>query len=190
MTKQRHDKHKNPVPAVDFIITNDDNSKILLVKRKKEPFKGALSIPGGFMNEGETTDDAMAREAKEETSLVIKSIAILAVYSDPQRDPRMHTISVTFTSKIVQGNEKARHDAAALQWVNIEAELDKLIGSNQLAFDHSKIVSHSKKWMNETPAGSIDNSSISKILFGQLRRKKQKNHWKPRSQQKHSYDKI
>jgi ADP-ribose pyrophosphatase YjhB (NUDIX family) len=46
MTEGGHDKHKNPVPAVDFIIRKDNNTKILLVKRKNEPFKGMLSIPG------------------------------------------------------------------------------------------------------------------------------------------------
>jgi 8-oxo-dGTP diphosphatase len=164
MTKVGHDKHKNPVPAVDFIITNHNNSKILLVKRKNEPFKGMLSIPGGFMNEGETAEDAMTREAKEETSLLIKPIAILGVYSDPQRDPRMHTISVNFITNIVQGNENARDDAAALQWVNIGGELDRLIESNQLAFDHSMILTHYKKWI-KTAAGSIDNSSSSNTFW-------------------------
>jgi 8-oxo-dGTP diphosphatase len=81
---QRHGKHKNPAPAVDFLISKDDNSKILLVRRKNDPFKGMLSIPGGFINEGETAEDAMIREAKEETSLVVEPIAILGVYSDPQ----------------------------------------------------------------------------------------------------------
>jgi 8-oxo-dGTP diphosphatase len=95
-----------------------------------------LSIPGGFINEGETAENAMTREAKEETSLVVEPIAILGVYSDPQRDPRMHTISVTFITKIVQGNEEAGDNAAAIQWVNIEDELDGLIQSQKIAFDH------------------------------------------------------
>jgi ADP-ribose pyrophosphatase YjhB (NUDIX family) len=107
-------KHKNPIPAVDFLILKDDNSKMLLVRRKNDPFKGMLSIPGGFIKEGETAEDAMTREAKEETSLVVEPIAILGVYSDLQRDPRMHTISVTFITRIVQGNEDAHDDAAAL----------------------------------------------------------------------------
>jgi 8-oxo-dGTP diphosphatase len=85
MTEQEGNRnHKNPVPAVDFIISKDDNSKILLVRRKNDPFKGMLSIPGGFMSQGETAEDAMIREAKEETSLVVEPIAILGVYSDPQ----------------------------------------------------------------------------------------------------------
>jgi 8-oxo-dGTP diphosphatase len=155
-TEEAHDKHKNPVPAVDFIIINDDdnNSKILLVRRKNDPFKGMLSIPGGFINVG----DAMRREAKEETSLVVEPIAILGVYSDPRRDPRMHTLSVTFITRIVEGREDARDDAAALQWVKIEDELDSLIESKLIAFDHSKILNDYKRWLKSYRA-SVDSSS-------------------------------
>jgi 8-oxo-dGTP diphosphatase len=156
---QRHGKHKNPAPAVDFIISKDDNSKILLVRRKNDPFKGMLSIPGGFINEGETAENAMIREAKEETSLVVEPIAILGVYSDPQRDPRMHTISVTFITRIVQGSENARDDAAALQWINIEDELDGLIQSQQIAFDHSKILNNYKQWIKAV-RGTVDSTNL------------------------------
>ena len=156
---QRHGKHKNPAPAVDFLISKDDNSKILLVRRKNDPFKGMLSIPGGFINEGETAENAMIREAKEETSLVVEPIAILGVYSDPQRDPRMHTISVTFITRIVQGSENARDDAAALQWINIEDELDGLIQSHQIAFDHSKILNNYKQWIKAV-RGTVDSTNL------------------------------
>jgi 8-oxo-dGTP diphosphatase len=157
--REERGKHKNPVPAVDFLIPKDNNSKILLVRRKNDPFKGMLSIPGGFVNEGETAEDAMMREAKEETSLVVKPIAILGVYSDPQRDPRMHTISVTFVTRIVEGNEDARDDAAALQWINVEDELDSLIQSKQIAFDHSKILNDYKKWI-KAAQGSVESSNL------------------------------
>ena len=152
-------KHRNPVPAVDFLISKDDNSKVLLVRRKNDPFKGMLSIPGGFINEGETAEDAMTREAKEETSLVVEPIAILGVYSNPQRDPRMHTISVTFITRIVQGKEDARDDAATLQWINVEDELDSLIQSKQIAFDHSKILSDYKKWV-KAAQGSVERKNL------------------------------
>jgi ADP-ribose pyrophosphatase YjhB (NUDIX family) len=159
MTKEEaHDKHKNPVPAVDFIITNENNSKILLVRRKNDPFKEMLSIPGGFINEGETAEEAVRREAKEETSLVLEPIAILGVYSDPRRDPRMHTLSVTFITRIVQVNEDARDDAAALQWVKIEDELDSLIQSKQIGFDHPKILNDYKRWLKSSRS-SVDSSS-------------------------------
>jgi ADP-ribose pyrophosphatase YjhB (NUDIX family) len=156
--REEYGKHKNPVPAVDFLISKDNSSKILLVRRKNDPFKGILSIPGGFVNEGETAEDAMRREAKEETSLIVEPIAILGVYSDPKRDPRMHTISVTFITRIVQGNENARDDAAALQWIKLEDELDALIQSQQIAFDHSKILNDYKKWI-KAAQGSVESSS-------------------------------
>lgn len=147
MNKEKQQaKHKNPVPAVDFLISRDNYSKILLVRRKNDPFKGMLSIPGGFMNEGETAEDAMRRESQEETSLVLEPVAILGVYSDPSRDPRMHTISVTFIANIVQGNETANDDAEGLQWVDVESELGRLIQTNKIAFDHPKILSDFKNW--------------------------------------------
>jgi len=59
----------------------------------------------------------------------------------------MHTISVTFITKIVQGNEEAGDNAAAIQWVNIEDELNGLIQSQKIAFDHSNILNDYKKWM-------------------------------------------
>jgi 8-oxo-dGTP diphosphatase len=152
------DKHKNPLPAVDFLISKDNNSKVLLVRRKNDPFKGMLSIPGGFVTVGETAEDAMRREAEEETSLIVEPIAILGVYSDPQRDPRMHTISVTFITRIVEGNENARDDAAALQWIKLEGELDGLMQSQLIAFDHSKILNDYKKWI-KAAQGSLESSN-------------------------------
>ena len=64
-------QHKNPTPTVDTIIQKD--SKILLVKRKKDPFKQMMVLPGGFINEGERAEDAAIREVKEETSLDIET---------------------------------------------------------------------------------------------------------------------
>jgi ADP-ribose pyrophosphatase YjhB (NUDIX family) len=68
------------MPAVDFLIPQDGNSKILLVTRKNHPIKGVLSFAGGFLNEGETAEDAMRRKAKEEPSHVLEPVAILEVY--------------------------------------------------------------------------------------------------------------
>ena len=68
MTEEEvHRDHKIPVPAVDFLIAKDHNSKILLGRRKSDPFKEMLSIPGGSINEGDPAENAMKREAKEET---------------------------------------------------------------------------------------------------------------------------
>jgi ADP-ribose pyrophosphatase YjhB (NUDIX family) len=139
--KTEHPQHKNPVPAVDFIIEKD--SKILLIRRKNEPFKGMLSIPGGFINEGETAEEAMKREAREETMLETEPIQILGVYSDPKRDLRMHTLSITFIARPVGGSEKASDDASSVEWFDL-ADLDS---DQKLAFDHAKILADFKRWL-------------------------------------------
>ena len=137
------EQHRNPTPTVDTIIQKD--SQILLIKRKNEPFKGYFALPGGFVNEGERVEDAAKREAEEETSLDIKLIDILGVYSDPDRDPRGHIMSTVFIGKILHSNGKvealAQDDAAAINWINLE-EVEKI----SLAFDHKKILSDYKKW--------------------------------------------
>ena len=119
-------QHKNPTPTVDAII--DQDSKILLVKRKKEPFKEKMVLPGGFVNEGERVEDAAIREVKEETSLDIELGNILGVYSDPSRDPRGHIMSTVFIGKISDKSDKkepmAGDDAAAIKWVDL-ASIDE-----------------------------------------------------------------
>ncbi|MGI0051988.1 MAG: NUDIX domain-containing protein, partial [Nitrososphaeraceae archaeon] len=72
--------YKNPVPTVDAIIQK--SSSLLLIKRKNHPFKNQFALPGGFVNEGETIENAIVREVYEETSLEVHPIDILGVYSD------------------------------------------------------------------------------------------------------------
>lgn len=135
-------EQRNPIPTVDTIIQK--NSQILLVRRKKDPFEGFLSIPGGFVNEGERVEDAAKREAKEETSLDIELVDILGVYSEPNRDPRGHIMSTVFIGEISPNNKAealAQDDAAEIKWMTLE-ELD----NTSFAFDHQKIVSDYKKW--------------------------------------------
>lgn len=132
-------QYRNPAPTVDVILQRD--SKVLMIRRKKDPFKGQLALPGGFVNEGETAEDAMKREAMEETSLEVEPIDILGVYSDPKRDPRKHILSVVFVGIIVGGSDKAGHDAASLGWVDLAS-----IERQQIAFDHVTILHDYKKW--------------------------------------------
>ena len=132
-------EYRNPVPTVDAILQRD--SKILMIRRKKDPFKHKLAIPGGFVDEGETVEKAIKREAMEETSLEIEPIDILGVYSDPRRDPRKHILSVVFVCIIVGGREKAGDDAAGIEWVNL-SEIEK----QELAFDHGQILRDFRAW--------------------------------------------
>jgi 8-oxo-dGTP diphosphatase len=139
-----NEKHyKNPTPTVDAIIQK--NSQILLIERKKEPFKGYLVLPGGFVNEGERVEDAAKREVKEETSLDIVLLEILGVYSEPRRDPRGHVMSTVFIGRISKRSYKvdaiAQDDAAAIEWLNLEEVVNTRFG-----FDHRKIITDFIRW--------------------------------------------
>lgn len=132
-------QYRNPAPTVDVILQRD--SKVLMMRRKKDPFRGQLALPGGFVNEGETVENAMKREAMEEMSLEVEPIDILGVYSDPKRDPRKHIMTVVFVGIIAGGSGKAGDDAASLEWVDL-ADIER----QQIAFDHAMILRDYKKW--------------------------------------------
>ncbi len=132
-------EYRNPVPTVDIILQRD--SKILMIRRKRDPFKGRLVLPGGFVNEGEAVEEAVIRETMEETSLEIEPVEILGVYSDPRRDPRKHIISVVFVGIIIGGTDNAGDDAEKIEWLEMEK-----IQPNDVAFDHMKILDDYKRW--------------------------------------------
>ena len=124
---------------VDGIVERDN--KLLLVRRKKDPFKGSLSFPGGKVDEGERVEDALKRELKEETNLVIEPTDILGVYSDPSRDPRGHRVSMTFIAIIKSGDAKAADDAESIEWLPQNEQ-------KELGFDHNKILKDYQRWRN------------------------------------------
>ena len=110
------DKPRNPIPTIDIILSEHSNiNKVLLIKRNKEPFKDYFSLPGGFVNEGETVEEAVRREAEEELLVKVEPIDILGVYSDPNRDPRGHIMSITFIVKITRGELKAGDSVTELK---------------------------------------------------------------------------
>ena len=98
--------YKNPVPTVDVIIELD--GRIVLVRRKHEPHGWA--IPGGFVEVGETLAAAARREAREETGLDVELLELFHCYSDPRRDPRLHTVSTVFIGR-AQGEPHGGDDA-------------------------------------------------------------------------------
>lgn len=122
--------YRNPIPTVDIIIGTRQG--IVLIKRRNPPYGWA--IPGGFIDYGESAEHAAIREAEEETSLKIRDLKLLNVYSAPDRDPRFHTISVVFTAE-ADGDPKAGDDASELGIFS----RDTL--PSDLAFDHAKILS-------------------------------------------------
>ena len=99
--------HKNPFPTVDIIIELPEG--IVLISRKNPPYGWAL--PGGFVDYGESLEDAATREAKEETSLDVKLVRQFHTYSDPSRDARFHTISTVYIAT-ASGKPTAADDAA------------------------------------------------------------------------------
>lgn len=121
--------YRNPFPTVDIII--ELNKGIVLIERKNEPLGWAL--PGGFVDYGETLEDAAAREAEEETSLKISNLRLLGCYSDPKRDSRMHTISIVYIATGA-GTPQAADDAKNLAIYKTDS-LPK-----QLCFDHAAIL--------------------------------------------------
>jgi len=121
--------YRNPLPTVDTIVEKDKG--IVLINRKNPPFGWAL--PGGFVNYGESLEEAARRETKEETNLDIKELRQFRAYSSPKRDPRCHTITTVFTARS-QGKLKARDDAKKIKVFRRE-ELPQ-----DLAFDHWQIL--------------------------------------------------
>ena len=121
---------------MDALIVID--GKLVLVTRGNEPYKGLHALPGGFVEFGETTEQAVVREVLEETALKTKVKALFGVYSTPNRDPRGHTVSVVYELKRTGGKMKGGSDASA-------ATLIPLSSVPRLAFDHSEIVADFKK---------------------------------------------
>lgn len=122
-------QYRNPFPTVDIII--EISGGIVLIERKNAPFGWAL--PGGFVDYGESLEDAAVREAREETSLEISKLRLVGCYSDPLRDERLHTISTVFAAE-GQGKAKAADDAANLEIFTFD------MLPRTLCFDHNKIL--------------------------------------------------
>jgi 8-oxo-dGTP diphosphatase len=116
-------------------LARDSAGRILLVRRGRSPFEGAWALPGGFVEIGETTEQACARETLEETGLAVAVGAIAGVYSRPDRDPRGHTVSIVYFCRPVGGELRGGDDAAEARWF-AAAEASRL----SFAFDHAEIV--------------------------------------------------
>lgn len=133
--------YRNPTPTVDIIIELVDrpHRPIVLIERHNEPLGWA--IPGGFVDYGETVETAAQREAEEETGLQVELIEQFHVYSDPNRDPRQHTLSVVFIATAT-GEPKAGDDAKGMgifePW-----QIPK-----DLCFDHDRILQDYLKYRN------------------------------------------
>ena len=126
-----------PFPATPALTTDavvfDARGRVLLIRRKNPPFAGGYALPGGFVDVGETVEEACRRELKEETGIEAGTLELIGVYSDPRRDPRGHTCSVVFLTRVEEAAPRAGDDAAAAEWVGDWR-------SHMLAFDHAQIL--------------------------------------------------
>jgi 8-oxo-dGTP diphosphatase len=125
--------YRNPAPTVDIIIEMIDrpDRPIILIERLNEPLGWAL--PGGFVDYGEAVPMAAKREAMEEIGLAIELVDLLGIYSDPARDPRQHTLSMTYIATAT-GEPIAGDDAKTFKLFK-PWELP-----SNLCFDHGKIL--------------------------------------------------
>ena len=128
-----------PSVAVDVVIELVDRPgrPIVLIERRNPPFGWAL--PGGFVDVGESLEQAAVREAREETSLVVRLKALLGCYSDPARDPRGHTVSPVYVAEAA-GEPVAADDARNL------AVFDPERPPSALAFDRARILEDYRRW--------------------------------------------
>ena len=121
---------ETPKLMVDVVIPSEEG--IVLVRRGSDPFEGQWALPGGFVEVGETVEQAAVREAEEETGLKVEVSRLVGVYSEPGRDPRGHNVSVAFLARPLSGQMQAASDAAEVEALDPAAV--------ELAFDHREIV--------------------------------------------------
>jgi 8-oxo-dGTP diphosphatase len=123
---------KTPYLAVDAIIKTEDN-KIVLIERKFEPL--GFALPGGFVDYGESCEDAVRREVLEETGLKFFIDKLIGVYSNPKRDPRQHVVSITYSGEGF-GTLLAGDDAWKVKCFTMGEILNDVV----LVFDHRQII--------------------------------------------------
>ncbi len=127
-------EYQSPHLAVD-VIFKDENGDIVLVERKNYPI--GIALPGGFVDYGETPEDAAIRETKEETNADIKIKRLLCVRGDVDRDPRSHVVTIVYEWEYVFGELMAKDDA---KWiVTMKPELEE-IKKIDFCIDHGEIV--------------------------------------------------
>ncbi len=126
-----------PLPRTPLLTTDgvvvDPARAVLMVRRKNPPFKGGFALPGGFVEIGESVEEAAKRELKEETDVDATNLTLVGVYSEPDRDPRGHTCSVAFLVRVNNEEATAGDDADAVAWI-------KNFDGIEIAFDHRKII--------------------------------------------------
>jgi 8-oxo-dGTP diphosphatase len=133
----KKEEYPKPAYTADNVIVK--NYKVLLIKRKNDPFKNCWALPGGYVNENETGLMAAIREAKEEINVDLSKLnpEFIGIYDAPNRDPRGWVISAAYgwDCSDIEVTYKAGDDAKEAKWFDL-SEVDKM----ELAFDHNNII--------------------------------------------------
>jgi 8-oxo-dGTP diphosphatase len=142
-TAKRKFTYDYPRPAVTVdvaIVTREAQPRVLLIRRKHDPFAGMWAIPGGFVDMEEPLEAAARRELREETGVQTGEMEQLHTFGDPGRDPRGRTISVVYLAQVDPGQVKpeAADDAAEVGW-------HRLGQPPPLAFDHATILAYARQ---------------------------------------------
>ena len=132
--------YARPALTVDAVlVTREAVPRVLLIRRKKDPFAGSWAFPGGFVDANERLADALRRELREETGLEVEDIEQLYAAGDPGRDPRGWTVSVAYLARVdpAKLNPVAADDAEEVNWFPVHTP-------PPLAFDHAMILERAK----------------------------------------------
>ncbi|MCI0463707.1 MAG: NUDIX hydrolase [Gemmataceae bacterium] len=143
MSEQKRYCYDYPRPSVTVdlvVVTREPRPRVLLIRRKHEPFADLWALPGGFIDMDETLEASAARELREETSLVVAALEQLHTFGDPGRDPRGRTVSVAYLAQVDADSvsPRADDDAAEVGW----HDLSRL---PPLAFDHDRILAFARE---------------------------------------------
>jgi 8-oxo-dGTP diphosphatase len=140
--EQVEHRYRNPLLTVDGIVLMEGG--VVVVRRGRPPFEGKLALPGGIVEYGETVEEAVVREVEEETGLRTVPERLVALRSNPERDPRGHFVSAVYSMKVVGGRLRSGDDASGVTIMPCDPLPD-------LAFDHSDIL---RDFLADETAGS------------------------------------
>ncbi|MBV9125781.1 MAG: NUDIX domain-containing protein [Planctomycetes bacterium] len=126
--------YQNPRPCVAILIL--DENRVLLARRAVEPAKGMWDIPGGFIEANESAEQAVVREAREETDLHVQVAAYLGSLPDVYGHRGVPTLNFCFLTEVVAGEVKAQSDVAELQWVDLNCLPDRMAFAHQQQMLH------------------------------------------------------
>lgn len=139
--------YETPGLASDAVLTH--GGEVLLIQRGREPGKGQWALPGGFVEVGERVEEACLRELREETGVEARILGLVGVYSDPDRDPRGHVVSVTYLCQPTAPSRcepEAGDDAARARWFAWEQ-------LPETCFDHARILADARALLGQHAPG-------------------------------------